>query len=49
VAHWKATVTRFLESLSVEQQVRQKEKFKNYLNEAKVLKLHGSIELVKQL
>ena len=49
VQHWKDSVTKFLEAKTVSQQIRHKEKFKNYLNEAKLLKLNSEFQLLMQL
>ena len=48
VNHWKFCVNRFLKESNIEHQYKNREKFKNYLNEAKLLKL-GDLPLVKTL
>ena len=49
VQSWKDGVKRFLQLKSVQKQIRRKEKFRNYLNEAKLLKLNSNITLLTEL
>ena len=48
VERWKRQVKELLEDLTVPEQIKKRLKFKNYLNEAKLLKL-ASIPDVERL